>query len=75
MKNAFISCKKSWIFGYAGKRFDKKAKINFKIYDVTDWIANNYNTYIAEYFKKWRQSGNEIRSVKSISHARESWRK
>ena len=26
------------------KRLDKKAMINFKIYDVTDWTINNYNT-------------------------------
>ena len=26
----------SWLFGYVGKRIDKKAKHNFKIYDVTD---------------------------------------
>ena len=29
------------------KRFDKKDKVNFKIYDVTAWLANNYNTHIA----------------------------
>ena len=23
------------------KRFDKKEKVNFKIYDVTTWLANN----------------------------------
>ena len=27
-------------FGYVGKRLDKKAIINSKIYDVTDWIKN-----------------------------------
>ena len=26
----------SWLFGYVEKRIDKKAKHNFKIYDVTD---------------------------------------
>ena len=25
----------SWLFGYAEKRLDKKAKVNFKIYNVT----------------------------------------
>ena len=25
-----------------------KAKFNFNIYDVTDWIVNNYNTYITQ---------------------------
>ena len=36
-------------FGLAGKWFDKKAKVNFKIYDVTAWETNNYNTHIAHY--------------------------
>ena len=35
----------SRLFGY-GKRFDMKAMINFKIHDVTDKTANNYNTHI-----------------------------
>ena len=34
----------SSLFGCVEKRFDKKAQINFKIYVVTDWIVNNYNT-------------------------------
>ena len=38
-----------WLFGYAGEQFDKKAKANFKIYDVTDWITNNYDRHIAQY--------------------------
>ena len=37
-----------WIFGYIGKRVDK-AMVNFKIYDFTDWITNNYNTHITQY--------------------------
>ena len=47
MKNAFYSILKalfvlkifrflSWLFGHAGKCLDKKAHVNFKIYDVTD---------------------------------------
>ena len=32
---------------YVGKRFDRKTKINLKIYNVTEWIINNYNTYIS----------------------------
>ena len=35
-----------------GKQFNKKAKVNFKIYDVTNWITNNYNTHIAQYLKR-----------------------
>ena len=30
----------SWQFGYLEKWFDKKAMVNFKINDVTDWITN-----------------------------------
>ena len=57
MKNAFCFTLKaifvlkiftflSWLFGYVEKRLDNnKAMVNFKIYDVTDWIKNNFNTY------------------------------
>ena len=41
-----------WLFGYLEKRLDKKAYVNLKIYDVTDWATNNYNTYIMQYLKK-----------------------
>ena len=34
----------SWNSGYVEKQLDKKAKVNFKIYDVTDWKTNNYKT-------------------------------
>ena len=34
----------SWLFDYVEKRLDKKAKINFKIYEFTEWITSNYNT-------------------------------
>ena len=42
----------SWLFGFVEKRLDKKPMINFKIHDVTDWTANNYNPRIAQYLKK-----------------------
>ena len=42
----------SWLFAYVEKRFDKKAMVNFNIYDVTDWTSNKYNTHIAQYLKK-----------------------
>ena len=29
-----------------------KGMVNFKIYDVTAWKVNNYNTHIAQYLKK-----------------------
>ena len=35
----------SWSFGYVEKWIDKKALVNFKIYDVLDWIKDNDNTY------------------------------
>ena len=40
------------IFGYVEKWLDKKVMFNFKIYDVTDWASNNYNTHIAKYLRK-----------------------
>ena len=40
--------------------------VNFKIYDTVNWITNNYNTHIAQYLKKERQSRNEIWSVNRI---------
>ena len=27
----------SWLFGHVEKRFDNKAMVNFKIYEVIDW--------------------------------------
>ena len=41
-----------WIFGHVEKRRNKKAKVNFEIYDVTNWTTNNFDTYIARYPKK-----------------------
>ena len=29
-----------WFFGYV-KKLEKKAMVNFKIYDFTDWTTNN----------------------------------
>ena len=40
------------IFGYVGKRLDKKAKVNFKFDDVTDRKTNNYIKHVVQYFKK-----------------------
>ena len=37
----------SFLYSFVGKRLDK---VNFKIYDVTDCIANN-KTYIAQYLR------------------------
>ena len=57
-----------WYFGYVKKWLDNKAKVNFEIYDVADWQTNNYTTHIAQYLKKWRQSGNEIWLDNRIKH-------
>ena len=32
---------------FVEKLLDKKAMVNFKIYDITDWTTNNYNTHTA----------------------------
>ena len=53
-------------FGHAGKLLDEKAKVNFKIFDITSWETNNYNIHNAEYLKTQRESENEIWSVKRI---------
>ena len=55
-------------FGHVRKWLDKKAKVDSKVYDVTEWETNNYNKYTAQYLKKWRQRGNKIWSVNRISH-------
>ena len=37
---------------HMGKRLEKKAKVNFKIYDVITSETNNCSTRIAQYLKK-----------------------
>ena len=32
----------AWLCGYVEKQLDKKAKVNFKICDITDWKTNKY---------------------------------
>ena len=34
-------------FGYVGKRLHKKPKVNFEVYDATNWNANSYDKRIA----------------------------
>ena len=41
----------SWVFSHVE---NQKYKVNFKIYDITTWLTNNYNTYIALYLTKLR---------------------
>ena len=66
MKNAFYFILKAYfvleiftflsrLFGHVEKRFNIKAVVNFKIYDVTDWTASNCNTDIVQYLKKLKQ--------------------
>ena len=79
MKNAFYFLLRalfllmryfSYIFGLTfwlgRKRLNEKVKVSFKIYDITEKTANNYNTYIAQYVNMQRQSGHEIWSVNEI---------
>ena len=58
MKNAFYFTSKalfvlkifkifSWLFGHVAKRLDKTDKVNFKFYDITAWLTNNYKKHIA----------------------------
>ena len=42
------------------KQLDKKAMVNFAIYDATDWTTNNLNTHITQYLKKESQSDNLV---------------
>ena len=40
------------LFSHVEKWLDIKAKVSFKIYGVTDWTTNNYNTCIVQNLKK-----------------------
>ena len=42
-------------FGHVAKQLDKKNQVDFKFYDVTNWLRNNCNTHIA---KISRSAGN-----------------
>ena len=60
MKNAFnLTLKALFVLTFSpdilchvGEWFDKKAKDNSKIYDITNWETNGYNTHIAQHLKK-----------------------
>ena len=39
-------------FVHVEKGLDSKYDIDFKIYDVTTWETNKWNTHIAQYLKK-----------------------
>ena len=48
------------------KQLDQKDEVNFKMYDVTNWLTNNYNKHIAQNLMKQRQSENEICSINIV---------
>ena len=41
----------SRLFDSVEKQLNKKPKLDVKIYDVTGWTTNNYNTHITQYLK------------------------
>ena len=47
-------------FSDVGKQLDKKAKVNFKIYNFPNWETNNYNTHVAQYLKKDKSNSGQI---------------
>ena len=68
MKNAFYFMSKAFfileiflfsslLFGYIEKRLDKKAKVNFKTYDVTDWTTKIITIHILSNIS--RSKGNQ----------------
>ena len=48
------------------KRLDSKVKVNFKIFDVINWLTNKCNTHIVQYLTRQRQPDSEMRSVNRI---------
>ena len=60
MKNVFYYMLKDlfvlFFFGYLEKRLDKKATVNCRIYDVTDWTTSNCNLHIIQYLKKYKSN-------------------
>ena len=41
-------------FGHAEKRFDMKTKVNFKIYDTTNWETNHYSKHTVQHLYNMR---------------------
>ena len=56
----------SWVFGYVEKRLDEKAMGLCQNLWRHRLDKNNYNTHIAQYLKKQRQSDNEIFSINMV---------
>ena len=42
----------SWVFDCVQEQFNKNAQVNFKIYEVIDWIINNCNKHISQHLKE-----------------------
>ena len=40
--------------------------VNFKIYDITNWLRNNCNKHNAQYLTKQKQQYNEVWTVNRI---------
>ena len=54
-KPCFILCSIDFCLSFIGhveKRLDKKGKVKFKIYGVTNWETSIKSTRIAQYLKK-----------------------
>ena len=57
----------SWLFGHVEKMAWLERKgFNCKIYDVTNWLKNNYNAHIAQYLTKQRQPDYETWVINRI---------
>ena len=51
------------------KQLDWKYKVNFKIYDITTCLINNYNTNIAQYFFLYHHNNvHRVTSCKCIKN-------
>ena len=61
------SQKVGFTFGHGGKRYDKKSKVYFKIYDVTNWKSNSCNIHNAQYLTAWFQEVIAIRQRNLVS--------
>ena len=68
-----------WLFGYAEKRLDKKAKVDFNIYGVTDWATSARVFQIAirggeEFFYRGRETlGGVILTIRTFFKAKNSF--
>ena len=56
----------SWFSGHVEKTARLESKVHSKIYDVTTWLINNYNTHIAQYLTKTAKYGQLIEYKKNI---------